>query len=141
MYTRAWRYATYNSKFSPFYLAFLVLIIGHTDAFAQQDPTAIIADTPTSSMIWLDVTGYYVSGVDTINPTTTSISFTIPKHTHVRLQVFNVLGQLIYTLTDEDKEPGTYAVTWDAGDRPSGLYFYRMAAGEFVETKKMMVIR
>jgi hypothetical protein len=75
-----------------------------------------------------------------LNPST-SISFTIPKHTDVRLQIFNLLGQLVETLADEDKQPGTYSVSWDGSNRPSGLYFYRMTAGEFMQTKKAILIR
>lgn len=74
------------------------------------------------------------------NPST-SISFSIPKHTHVRLQIFNLLGELIETLADEDKQPGNYSLTWDASTKPSGLYFYRMTAGEFVRTKKAVLLR
>jgi hypothetical protein len=74
------------------------------------------------------------------NPST-SISFTIPNHEHVRLQVFNLLGQLITTLVNQDKEPGTYSVTWDASANSSGLYFYRMTAGEFLQTRKAILLR
>jgi photosystem II stability/assembly factor-like uncharacterized protein len=74
------------------------------------------------------------------NPSS-SISFTIPNHEHVRIQVFNLLGQLITTLVNQDKEPGTYSVTWDASTRSSGLYFYRMTAGEFVQTRKAILLR
>lgn len=74
------------------------------------------------------------------NPST-SISFSVPKHTHVRLQIFNLLGQIVQTLLNEDKQPGTYSVTWDASTRPAGLYFYRMMAGEFVQTKKAILLK
>jgi hypothetical protein len=77
---------------------------------------------------------------DPFNPST-SISYSIPKQTRVRLQIFNLLGQLITTLVDESKPSGAYTVTWDASTRPSGVYFYRMTAGEFVQTRKAMVIR
>ena len=74
------------------------------------------------------------------NPST-SISYSIPKQAHVRLQIFNPLGQLIATLVDQDKPPGTYTVIWDAGTRSSGLYFYRIAAGEFVQTRKALFLK
>jgi len=74
------------------------------------------------------------------NPVTT-ISYTIPLHTHVLLQVYNVLGQLVRTLVNTDRQAGTYRVSWDAGTRPSGMYFYRMTAGEFVQTRKAILIR
>src|SRR5258706_4114100 len=74
------------------------------------------------------------------NPSTT-ISYSIPKQSHVRLQIFNPLGQLISPLVDADKLPGTYTTTWDASSRPSGLYFYRISAGDFVETKKLILLK
>ena len=74
------------------------------------------------------------------NPTT-KISYEVPKRTFVRLQIFNILGQLIQTLVDEEKQPGTFNVSWNAGNVPNGVYFYRINAGNFVDTKKMVVIR
>jgi hypothetical protein len=74
------------------------------------------------------------------NPAT-SISFAVPKSARVRLQVFDLLGRVVLTLVDEDKNPGAYNVTWDASTRPSGLYFYRMTAGEFVKTEKAILIK
>ncbi len=74
------------------------------------------------------------------NPST-SISFSIPKQSHVRIEIFNPLGQLIATLVDEDKHPGYYSVTWNANNSTSGVYFYRMTAGDLVQTKGLLVIR
>ncbi|TLY33333.1 MAG: T9SS type A sorting domain-containing protein [Ignavibacteria bacterium] len=74
------------------------------------------------------------------NPIST-ISFAVPKQTQVRLQVFNVLGQLVATLVREEKAPGRYSVTWDAGNGPSGVYFFRMLAGDYARTRKMILAR
>jgi type IX secretion system substrate protein len=74
------------------------------------------------------------------NPTT-SIPFSISKQTRVRIQIFNPLGQLVATLVDEEKHPGSYSVTWDAKERASGLYFYRMTAGDLVQTRGLLLIR
>ena len=74
------------------------------------------------------------------NPTTT-ISYDLPKAAYVTLKVYDLLGREITTLIDESKQPGTYTATWDASSRASGLYFYRMTAGEFVETKKAVLLR
>ncbi len=74
------------------------------------------------------------------NPST-KISYEVPKRTFVRLQIFNILGQLVQTLVDEEKQPGAFNVSWNAGNVPSGVYFYRINAGSFVDTKKMVVIR
>ena len=49
--------------------------------------------------------------------------------------------QLIETLTDEEKDPGNYSLTWDASRNSSGLYFYRMTGEDFVQTKKAILIK
>jgi hypothetical protein len=74
------------------------------------------------------------------NPST-QITYSIPKATDVTLKVYDVLGREIAVLVNERKQPGEYKVTWNAEGVPSGVYFYRIVAGEFVETKKMMVRR
>ncbi len=74
------------------------------------------------------------------NPTTT-IKFDIPKVTRVSLKIYNVLGQEVETLVNEIMEPGAYNFKWDAGHFASGMYIYRIEAGDFVQSKKMMLIK
>jgi hypothetical protein len=59
----------------------------------------------------------------------------------VTLKVFDVLGREVSTLVDEVGQPGVYKVQWDGSGMPSGIYFYRLQAGEFVETKKMILLK
>jgi hypothetical protein len=56
------------------------------------------------------------------------------------MKIFGGLGRYIVFLIDEEKSPGTYKLTWHAGNLPSGVYFYRLQAGKFVETKKMLLL-
>ncbi len=74
------------------------------------------------------------------NPST-SISYGIPRSAHVRLQVFDLLGRLIGTIVDQERAPGTYSADWDAREASSGVYYYRLTAGGFVETKKALLLR
>ena len=79
------------------------------------------------------------------NPTTT-INFDLPTKTDVQIKVFNVLGQVVNTLVDESLEAGSYKVDWDGTNQAgahaaSGVYFYKIVAGDFVETKKMMMLK
>ncbi|MCK7527794.1 MAG: T9SS type A sorting domain-containing protein [Ignavibacteriales bacterium] len=81
------------------------------------------------------------------NPTTI-ISFTIPNVTlsevegsRVQLNVYDVLGNEIITLVDEYKPAGIYNVQFTMHNLTSGVYFYRLQAGDFVESKKMMLIK
>jgi hypothetical protein len=59
----------------------------------------------------------------------------------VTLKVYDVRGREIETLVNEKQNAGTYEVEFDAGNLPSGAYFYRMNSGLFSDTKKLMVIK
>ncbi len=74
------------------------------------------------------------------NPTT-NISFDVPVASHVELSIFNVLGQKVETLVDQELEAGTHQVEWDASRYSSGIYFYRISADNFTETKKMAFVK
>jgi len=76
----------------------------------------------------------------------TRISYFIPQSCHVRLEIFNILGQKIRTLVDENQPVGRKEVTWDGRDYQgeqiaSGVYLYRLRAGDFRESKKMVLMR
>jgi len=74
------------------------------------------------------------------NPST-KIRYDISKTTFTTLKVYDVLGNEIETLVNEEKQAGTYEIPWYAENLPSGVYFYRLQAGSFVETKKMVLLR
>ncbi len=74
------------------------------------------------------------------NPVT-NIEFDLPKSEFVRLIVFNTLGQEVKTLVNETKQAGSYKVDFDASSLPSGAYFYRITAGDFVQTNKMILVK
>ncbi len=74
------------------------------------------------------------------NPTT-QISFDIPKQTYVELKVYDVLGKEVSVLTSRQHSPGKYNYTFDAASLPSGIYFYHINAGEFQQTRKMLLLK
>ncbi len=74
------------------------------------------------------------------NPTT-SMQFTIGSRQFVSLKVYDILGREIETLVNEEKPAGEYEVEFDGSNLPSGIYFYRLKAGEFTETRKMVLLR
>ncbi len=74
------------------------------------------------------------------NPTTV-ISYDLPKKSHVLVAVYDVLGREVKTLVDENQQAGSYRVTLDASDLPSGVYFYRITAGKNVQTKKLVLVK
>ncbi len=74
------------------------------------------------------------------NPTT-SITYELPKASDVSLKVFDMLGREVATLVNERQERGRYSATFNANTLSSGIYFYRLQAGNFVQTKKMMLVK
>jgi Secretion system C-terminal sorting domain len=74
------------------------------------------------------------------NPSTT-IRFTVPEREQVSLTVFNLLGQEVKNLFNEEKQKGSYEVSFNASNLPSGIYFYKLQSGNFVETRKMLLMK
>ncbi len=74
------------------------------------------------------------------NPNTT-IKYSIPSRSFVQLKIFDVLGNEIATLVNEEKVSGSYAVNFNASNLPSGAYFYSLNAGNFTQTKKMILMK
>jgi len=71
----------------------------------------------------------------------TDISYVLPKDCHVRLDIHNILGQKVTTLVDGKQKAGYKTVRWDASTLSSGIYFSRLQAGDFEQTRKMVLIR
>jgi hypothetical protein len=79
------------------------------------------------------------------NPATT-IEFSLPKRGHVKIEIFNLLGQKVRALVDEYKLAGNYGITWDGTDTggnplATGIYFCRLRSGDHVQIKKMVLIK
>lgn len=70
---------------------------------------------------------------------TTMISYAVAKRSHVKITVYNTLGQVVTVLVDGFQAQGTYSITWDAGNQPSGLYLCRFETDGFTATKKMFL--
>ena len=65
----------------------------------------------------------------------------LPVESYVTLKVYNMLGQEVATLVDEIQDAGYKSVEWDAVNIPSGMYYYRLTAGVFVETRKLVLLK
>jgi len=74
------------------------------------------------------------------NPTT-NINYKLPKTSQVELGIYNLLGQKVATLVDKKQAAGTYTVQWEASGFSSGVYYYKIEAGEFSETKKLVLLK
>ena len=74
------------------------------------------------------------------NPTTT-ISFGLPFDSEVSIQIYNLQGRVVETLASEYMQEGYHSVTWNADNFSSGVYFVRMATGDYVSTQKLLLVK
>ncbi len=101
--------------------------------FTEGDPT-FVAESDTRSPQVFSLRQNYPNP---FNPAT-RIVYTLAERSHVNVTVYNILGAKITTLVDKEQQQGTYYVTFDASHLPSGVYFYTLQAGDFIETKRMV---
>jgi hypothetical protein len=88
---------------------------------------------PTSYSLWQNYPNPF-------NPSTT-IHFELPKESHVTLKVYNMLGQEVLTVLDEEKVAGRYDLRINGTTLTSSVYFYRLIASDFVSTKKFILLK
>jgi len=74
------------------------------------------------------------------NPST-NIKFGLPKSSDVKLKIYDILGNEVSTLINNRLNPGTFEVHWDASRFASGVYFYKLEADGFVQTKRMLLVK
>jgi hypothetical protein len=102
-------------------------------------PTSAVTSVTTASQMPLTFS-LEQNYPNPFNPTTT-ISFSIAKSSNVKLVVYNLLGQKVATLADKYMEAATYNFKFDAARFASGVYFYRLEAGEYRSQKKMLLLK
>ena len=88
----------------------------------------------------LDEFRLYENYPNPFNPSTT-IRYDISQKTRVTLEVYNLLGEKLATLVDEIKEPGYHTATFNGDNLSSGMYMYKITAGKFSATKKMLLLK
>ena len=126
------------------------LIVTGTYASVVHKDTVVLRVDPSSAVEEEEVGkpiafALYQSYPNPFNPTT-NIEFDIPIAVPVRIEIFNILGQKVRILVDENMKPGRKLAVWDGKDDDSrdvssGIYFYHLQAGEFAQTKKMILLR
>lgn len=104
-------------------------------SFRTVDATAILARSEVPERYYLGQ-----NYPNPFNPKTT-IRYAIKRAGHVRLEVYNVLGEKVSTLIDARKQPGLYSVSFDASNYASGVYVYRMRIKDYVAHKKMIIMK
>ena len=101
---------------------------GASGVISQQEPAVI--------------TGYLLNQnyPNPFNPTT-EIRYQLPVNGKVTLTVYNMLGEEVATLIDDNQQAGAYRITWDANSFPSGMYFYQLKANDFQDVRRMLLLK
>jgi len=113
-------------------------MIGLAGAILKYNPVAGVRRQPEPGIPAENI--LYQSYPNPFNPTT-EIGYQISEVSHVTLIVYNLLGQSVATLVQQEMMPGKYTVTWDAGSFPAGMYFCRLLAGTQRMTRKMILLK
>jgi regulation of enolase protein 1 (concanavalin A-like superfamily) len=123
------------------------ILTGRTQSFgAGEEDVLLIKTAPDPSYINQDIDiipldfSLHQNYPNPFNPIT-KIRYSIPQASNVVIKVFDILGNEIETLLDEEKPVGTYELSWCAESLPSGVYFYQLIAGDYIQTRKMILIK
>jgi hypothetical protein len=128
------------------------LAVSGTDLFAGSNNNGVwrrpIIDFTNGSILAVEkierpIVGSYALKQNYPNPfnPSTTISFSLPVRSFVTLKILNVMGREVATLAKEALSAGRYSRTWNAGALSSGIYFYRLQAGAYAETKRLVLLR
>ena len=109
------------------------------DMGAYESPEGIVG-VEDNEMLNPTEYALYQNYPNPFNPVT-KIQFSVPQSSKVVIKVFDILGSEIETLVNQEKPVGTYELSWNAANLPSGVYFYQIKAGSFVETRKMILLK
>jgi hypothetical protein len=107
------------------------------------DCVIIIDNTKSEEISSTDLPTIFALEQNYPNPfySTSVINFSIPEDCHVELQFMDMTGKIIYTIENRKYEAGYHSVVIDAMDLEQGLYFYRIVAGEYTDTKQALIIK
>ena len=113
-------------------------VIRYLENLITDQPDSDRGNAPSISAALED--GLSTNYPNPFNPVTT-ISYTLAKDAKVSLKVYNALGQKVKTLVDEQQNAGNKSVSFNAGELPSGVYFYKLQSSNFIDVKKMLIVR
>ena len=109
--------------------------LNHGDYLGNCDTLTIITSQEQPAEFKL-----YANYPNPFNPVT-NIRFNLPQTSHTKLTIYDVLGNEVTTLINDELNVGSYLVSWNASNNPSGVYFYKLESGEYVNVRKMVFLK
>jgi len=103
--------------------------------YTESNPLGIITDKEIPKVFVLSQ-----NYPNPFNPSTT-INYSIAKVGHIKLNIYDILGNKVASVVDENKQPGNYSVLFNASTLPSGIYFYRLESEGYSDTKKFIFMK
>ena len=116
------------------------MLFSSTSSGVWKRPLSEVTSVPKENGLLPKDYGLEQNYPNPFNPTTT-IRYALPQRSHVTLTVFNMLGQVVATLVHEEVEAGSHEVMFDGTGLASGVYFYRLRAGVFVQSRKLLLLK
>jgi hypothetical protein len=115
-------------------------MLGPDGTISYEGGSLLITDALETESVLPKKFALYQNFPNPFNPTTT-ISFDVPKQATVKITIFDVMGREVTRLVDNDYSAGSYSVNWNASPYASGLYYYRIEAGDFVAVRKLVLMK
>jgi hypothetical protein len=115
-------------------------LLGSYKLLGLSSPALTAIDAVNNDNTLPTVFTIYQNYPNPFNPST-NIKFTIPQATHVRLNIYDALGKIVQTLVDDEMAPGVHTIQWAPRNLASGIYIYRIEAGNYVKANKMLLIK
>ena len=112
----------------------------NSDTVYSDTVTIIVTSVGSTSLTFPKVYSLSQNYPNPFNPSTI-IKYDVAKESFVSLKIYDMLGREVKTLVNEDKPAGSYEIKFNASNLSSGIYFYRIKAGEFVQSKKMILLK
>jgi hypothetical protein len=121
----------------------VVINVGKSDKNIYIDNLSLKIDVPYTTDVPLQEESKFLLYQNYPNPfkQSTTISYTIPKQCHVKLKIFDGMGRLVSVLVNQVQPPGDYKTIFDASKLYNGIYYYQIVADDFVQAKKMLLVR
>jgi len=124
------------------------IIVTGSVKYSNEEPKIFLLKTDSEGLLTSielenNFLGSYVLSQNYPNPfnPSTKINYSVPKTSYVTIKIYDILGKEISILVDREKSAGNYEVEFYGGNLTSGVYFYRMQAGNFIDTKKFVLLR